>query len=110
MHSKCVSKILQRQGTPLRNFLAQRCRSRVSLFVFKLVNDARETTMTFPTKSASNFERRKLQAYAAVAVAKLRDLAPYAVMELVLPGGSLMALLLWFYRRHGAALLSRRGL
>jgi hypothetical protein len=59
--------------------------------------------MTFPTK----FE--KLRAYAAAAAAKLRDLAPYALMELVLPGGSLMALLLWLYRRHGAALLSRRG-
>ncbi len=43
---------------------------------------------------------RKLSAYAAVIVAKLRDLAPYAVMELVLPGGSLMALLLWLYRRQ----------
>jgi hypothetical protein len=37
---------------------------------------------------------------AAAVVAKLRDLAPYAVIELVLPGGSLMALLLWLYRRR----------
>jgi hypothetical protein len=66
--------------------------------------------MTFPMKSTSIFKRRKLQAYAAVVVAKLRLLAPYAAMELVLPGGSLMALLLWLYRRRGAALLSRRGL
>ena len=65
--------------------------------------------MTFPMKSASIFERRKLQAYAAAAVARLRLLAPYAAIELILPGGSLMALLLWLYRRHGAALLSRRG-
>jgi hypothetical protein len=28
-------------------------------------------------------------------VAKLKDLAPYAVIALVVPGGSLMALLLW---------------
>jgi len=41
-----------------------------------------------------------LGAYAAAVVAKLKDLAPYAVIELVLPGGSLMALLLWLYRRH----------
>ena len=43
------------------------------------------------------------------AAAKLKDLAPYALLELVLQGGSLMALLLWLYRRHGAAFLSRFG-
>jgi len=43
---------------------------------------------------------RKLNAYAAVLVAKLRDLAPYAAIELVLPGGSMLALLLWLYRRQ----------
>jgi hypothetical protein len=31
------------------------------------------------------------------------DLAPYAAIELVLPGGSLMALLLRLYRRHKKA-------
>jgi hypothetical protein len=36
-------------------------------------------------------------------VGKLRDLAPYALMELVLPGGSLMAVLLWLYRRRKKA-------
>jgi hypothetical protein len=36
----------------------------------------------------------------AAVVTKLRVLAPYAVIELVLPGGSLMALLLWLYRRQ----------
>jgi hypothetical protein len=40
---------------------------------------------------------------AAAVVAKLRDLAPYALIELVLPGGSLMALLLWLYRRQRKA-------
>jgi hypothetical protein len=44
--------------------------------------------------------RRMLSGHTAAVVAKLRDLAPYAAMELVLPGGSLMALLLWLYRRH----------
>jgi hypothetical protein len=43
---------------------------------------------------------RSLSAYAAAAVGKLRDLAPYALIELLLPGGSLMALLLWVYRRQ----------
>jgi len=42
----------------------------------------------------------KLSAYAAIAVAKLRSFAPYALMELILPGGSVMALLLWLYRRQ----------
>jgi len=37
----------------------------------------------------------------AAVIAKLRDLAPYAAIELVLPGGSLIALLLWLYRRQG---------
>ena len=64
--------------------------------------------MTFPTKSASIFEPRIFRAYAALVAAKLRDLAPYAAMELVLPGGSLMALLLWLYRRHGRAAVSAR--
>ena len=46
---------------------------------------------------------RKLTAYAAVLVAKLRELAPYAAIELVLPGGSVLALLLWLYRRQKRA-------
>lgn len=36
-------------------------------------------------------------------VAKLRGLAPYAALELVLPGGSVIALLLWLYRRSRMA-------
>ena len=36
----------------------------------------------------------------AAVLAKVRDLAPYAAIELVLPGGSLIALALWFYRRQ----------
>jgi hypothetical protein len=39
-------------------------------------------------------------ATATAIVAKLRDLAPYALIELILPGGSLMALALWLYRRQ----------
>jgi hypothetical protein len=41
-----------------------------------------------------------LRKFSRVVVAKLRDLAPYAAMELILPGGSLMALLVWFDRRR----------
>jgi len=50
-------------------------------------------------ESTSTFHSR-LRAYTATVLARLRDLAPYAVIELVLPGGSLVALLLWFYRRY----------
>ena len=32
----------------------------------------------------------------------LRQFGPYAAIELLLPGGSLLALLLWLYRRHRA--------
>jgi hypothetical protein len=60
------------------------------------------------TSMNSGSIRGRLQAYAAVAVAKLRYFAPYAAIELLLPGGSLMALLLWLYRRHGRASASAR--
>jgi hypothetical protein len=43
---------------------------------------------------------RKLRIYSAAIVSKVREIAPYAVIELVMPGGSLMALLLWLYRRQ----------
>src|ERR1700722_8055132 len=38
-------------------------------------------------------------------VAKLKGLMPYAGISLVLPGGSIIALLLWLYRRHGTGAL-----
>jgi hypothetical protein len=41
----------------------------------------------------------------ARAIANLKEFAPYALLELVLPGGSLMAILLWLYRRRQ----NRRG-
>ena len=43
---------------------------------------------------------RKLSGQTLAVAAKLRQLAPYAAIELVLPGGSLMAVLLWLYRRQ----------
>jgi hypothetical protein len=33
-------------------------------------------------------------------IALLRELGPYAAIELILPGGSLLALLLWLWRRR----------
>jgi hypothetical protein len=38
--------------------------------------------------------------YAAAIIVRFKALAPYALIELVLPGGSMMALLLWLYRRR----------
>jgi hypothetical protein len=43
---------------------------------------------------------RTLAAWLALAFARLKELAPYAAIELVLPGGSVVALTLWFYRRR----------
>lgn len=37
---------------------------------------------------------------AMTVIVRLRALAPYAMIELVLPGGSIMALALWLYRRR----------
>jgi hypothetical protein len=53
-------------------------------------------------------QRRTLSGFAVAVVARLRSLAPYVAI-LVLPGGALMALLLWLYRRQRkASFLSTR--
>jgi hypothetical protein len=56
------------------------------------------------SRSALNARRTaaalKLRARAAIVVSRVRAVAPYALMELILPGGSVMALLLWLYRRQ----------
>jgi len=44
--------------------------------------------------------RRNWGAHAASVIVRFKALAPYALIELILPGGSLMALLLWVYRRR----------
>jgi hypothetical protein len=38
--------------------------------------------------------------HATSVILRFKALAPYALIELVLPGGSVMALLLWLYRRR----------
>jgi hypothetical protein len=43
-------------------------------------------------------------------VAILREFGPYAAIELFLPGGSLLALLLWVCRRHPKAAMRVRTL
>jgi hypothetical protein len=44
-----------------------------------------------------------LAGWAVRAAAGLRDIGPYAAIEILLPGGSLFALLLWLFRRHKVA-------
>ena len=43
---------------------------------------------------------RNLSGYAAAVIVRFKTIALYALMELILPGGSVMALLLWLYRRR----------
>jgi hypothetical protein len=75
-----------------------------------------ESTATFNSRLVSNPDRdaqhtaapRMWSGYTSTVVAKLREIAPYAAMELVLPGGSLMALVLWLYRRRCASSKDRQ--
>jgi hypothetical protein len=48
----------------------------------------------------SSVGKRTLGAWTTVVFARIRHFAPYAVIELLLPGGSVLALSLWFYRRR----------
>lgn len=43
---------------------------------------------------------KKLSFWLVKGLAGLRELGPYAVVELVLPGGTVIAILVWLYRRH----------
>ena len=45
---------------------------------------------------------RNWTGYVAAVVGRFKALAPYALIELVLPGGSVMAILLWLYPRRKA--------
>jgi hypothetical protein len=49
--------------------------------------------MTVPSASTPLFRRVMLA---------LKELAPYAAVELILPGGSLVALILWLHARRRA--------
>jgi hypothetical protein len=55
---------------------------------------------TLPRAAELASARSTLAGWAASGLALVRSLGPYAAIELLLPGGSLLALLLWFYRRH----------
>ena len=47
--------------------------------------------------------------FATAALLRLKALAPYALIEVILPGGSVMALLLWLYRRRRSERRPRSG-
>jgi hypothetical protein len=46
--------------------------------------------------------RPRWAAWIALAIAGLKELGPYAAIEIILPGGTLIALGLFLYRRHKA--------
>jgi hypothetical protein len=54
-----------------------------------------------PSRDAQHGTALRMRSAVSV-VARMRDLAPFAAL-LILPGGSLMALLLWIYRRQRSA-------
>ena len=101
------------------NISLRQCRFSEPAFVLKIRNvNLASRTMSYSTESILNGSRlvstcnrhtgsgvawRRPSGYLAAIVAKIRDLAPYAAIELVLPGGSLIALLLWAYRRRQKA-------
>jgi hypothetical protein len=62
-----------------------------------------QTTFDSPLGAHTRTTQRTWSALSTLAIAKLRVLAPYAAIELVMPGGSVMALLLWLYRRQRKA-------
>jgi hypothetical protein len=45
-------------------------------------------------------QETKLSNLIAKIIAGGRAIGPYAALELLMPGGSLLALLLWIYRNH----------
>jgi hypothetical protein len=66
-----------------------------------------ETSTTATLEFASSGV--KLAARMARGVAILRSVGPYAVIEILLPGGTLLALLLWMYRWRKQQKLERQS-
>jgi hypothetical protein len=46
--------------------------------------------------------------YTTAIIVRLKALAPYALIEIFLPGGSMVALLLWLYRRRSTIATNSR--
>lgn len=62
-----------------------------------------------PLLSLRRPRRLELTAWLTRIVNGLRAIGPYAAIEIILPGGTLFALLLWLYRRNGRMLLNARS-
>jgi len=43
---------------------------------------------------------KKLSGWLARGLGTVRELGPYAALELILPGGTVLAVLVWLYRRR----------
>ena len=52
-----------------------------------------------------NVVMNRILGWVARTAAGLRKLAPYAAIGLLVPGGSLVAVLLWFHRRRRVTVL-----
>ena len=63
------------------------------------VSTSSDNTLSRAVSAAGEKLSIRIKSWAPRSIAQLKELAPYAVLELVLPGGSLMAILLWLYRR-----------
>ena len=65
------------------------------------VSTSSDDTLSRAVSAAAGGEKSsiRIKSWTPRSIAQLKVLAPYAVLELVLPGGSLMAILFWLYRR-----------
>jgi len=69
-----------------------------------------EITMSIPRlSSAANYSKLIVRCRESAILRALRNAGPYLLIELLLPGGTLMALLLYAYRNRRAALLAVAG-
>jgi NodT family efflux transporter outer membrane factor (OMF) lipoprotein len=50
--------------------------------------------------------KARMTRWMMLGAAGLRELGPYAAIELLLPGGTIIAILLWLYRRHQRATIT----
>ena len=66
--------------------------------------------ISLPGASAVSSEKSRSvrHGWMAAAIAGLKEFGPYAAIELVLPGGSLIAILLWLHRRRQLKRTSNR--
>jgi hypothetical protein len=59
------------------------------------------TIATRPTRNGTALKSgQRRREWIRKAIAIIKDLGPYAAIELILPGGSVIAVLLWARRRY----------